>query len=96
MGLVCGDAEPCWCMRRDTPATTFNLKDGTSGKEDVETASDEEERTLYDSVMYFQPNLTLFYVVDFNCYPRRAIPGDVYRHLRSSQSHQQVSIPSGF
>ena len=66
------------------PPDTFSLKTGKSGKEEQENINTENNK-LVDLVQYFQPNLTIFYVIDFNCYPIRAIPHDVFPYLRSNK-----------
>lgn len=65
------------------PPNTFSLTDGKSGKMNEE--NQDSERKIFESVQYFQPNLTIFYVVDYNCYPRRGMPGDIFPYLRSQR-----------
>lgn len=67
------------------PPDTFSLQTGKSGKEQQENIKTTDNKPLVDMVQYFQPNLTIFYVVDFNCYPIRTIPHDVFPYLRSQR-----------
>ena len=60
------------------PPNTFKLNDMSLSKPS-------DTNKLVDRVQYFQPNLTIFYVVDFNCYPLNAIPHDVFYHLKSKR-----------
>ena len=70
------------------PADIFSLKTMKSGKE-RDDVSAPDARAKYSVVQYYQPNLTVFYVVDFNCYPKMHIPGDLYHQLVANRQRNQ-------
>eukprot|EP00484_Ammonia_sp_Unknown_P003387 CAMPEP_0197076398 /NCGR_PEP_ID=MMETSP1384-20130603/212095_1 /TAXON_ID=29189 /ORGANISM="Ammonia sp." /LENGTH=667 /DNA_ID=CAMNT_0042515253 /DNA_START=24 /DNA_END=2027 /DNA_ORIENTATION=+ len=83
------------------PPDTFSLQTMRSGKQKQSKPSPAPSRSPLRpfKVQYFQPNLTVFYVVDANCYPIRAIPGDMFpfltnkRSLKNGQYHQSSYDP---